>query len=69
VAKRKKKHIELLRHNLSFSEAKTTYKLIRLRLDTMTVDVIKLENGTKVSEESLPYAHLPKALKKAIKPN
>ena len=66
---KKKKSIELRDKNLEFTENGITYKLIRFKVDNMTVDVIRYENSTKIDEYNIPFAHLPKKMKKLIKPN
>jgi len=35
----------------------------------MTLDVIVIEDGEKKGQQSLPFAHLPKNIKKIIKAN
>jgi hypothetical protein len=68
VAK-KKKSIDLRDKNLEFTENSITYKLLRFKAEEMTLDVIRYENGTKLDQYNIPFAHLPKAMKKLIKPN
>ena len=66
---KKKKAIELTQKQLEFTENETTYKLIRFKPENMTLDVIRYEKGEKLGEFNIPFAHLPKSLKKIIKPN
>lgn len=66
---KKKKAVELTQQNLEFTQNSTTYKLIRFKPENMTLDVIRHENGEKLGLFEIPFAHLPKALKKIIKPN
>jgi len=66
---KKKKAVELAKKNLEFTEKNTTYKLIRFKPENMTLDVIRYENGEELGLFEIPFAHLPKALKKIIKPN
>ncbi len=66
---KKKKSIELRDKNLEFTDNGITYKLIRFKADNMTVDVLRFENGKKIDEYNIPFAHLPKKIKKVIKPN
>jgi hypothetical protein len=35
----------------------------------MTLDVMVFENGAKEGIKTLPFAHLPKEIKKLVKPN
>ncbi len=66
---KKKKAVELTQKKLEFTENDITYKLIRFKPENMTLDVIRYENGEKLGEFNISFAHLPKALKKTIKPN
>ena len=66
---KKKKTVELTQKNLEFIENGITYRLIRFKPQNMTLDVIRYENGTKLGEFNIPFAHLPKAIKRVIKPN
>ncbi|MEN4052663.1 MULTISPECIES: hypothetical protein [Sulfurimonas] len=66
---KKKKNLELRDKNLEFTENSITYKLIRFKPDNMTLDVFRYENGKKLDEYNIPFAHIPKAIKKLIKPN
>jgi hypothetical protein len=66
---KKKKSIELTKDNISFQEKDTLYKLLRFYPDKMTIDTMVYENGQKQGMRNLPFAHLPKDLKKIIKPN
>jgi hypothetical protein len=65
---KKKKNIDLRDKNLEFSENGVTYKLLRFKAENMTLDVIRYENGIKIDEYNIPFAHIPKAMKKVIKP-
>ena len=66
---KKKKIIELKSKNLSFCENGIEYRLLRFKAENMTLDVLRFENGQKIDEFNIPFAHLPKSLKKTIKPN
>ncbi len=66
---KKKRTVDLSAQNISFSENNIIYKLLRFKVDNMTLDVIRYEDGVKMDEYNIPFAHLPKALKKQIKPN
>ena len=66
---KKKKSIELTKDNISFQEKDTLYKLLRFYPDKMTIDTMVYEDGKKQGMRNLPFAHLPKELKKVIKPN
>lgn len=64
-----KKSIELLERKISFKLENTSYDVIRFYPTKMTVDVMVFENGIKEGIKTLPFAHLPKEIKKIIKPN
>jgi hypothetical protein len=66
---KKKKNIDLRNKNLEFAENGISYKLLLFKAENMTVDVLRYENGTKLDEYNIPFAHIPKAIKKLIKPN
>jgi len=66
---KKKKAIDLTQKKLEFTENEISYRLIRFKPENMTLDVIRYENGEKLGEFNIPFAHLPKALKRIIKPN
>jgi hypothetical protein len=65
----KKKSVELIEQNISYRIAPLFYKVLRFYPETMTVDVMVEENATKKGMQKLPFAHLPKEVKKLIKPN
>jgi hypothetical protein len=67
---KKKKSIELSDKKIKFHLEKEFYSIIRYYPSTMCVDVMKYdENDTKIGIRNLPFAHLPKNIKKIIKPN
>jgi hypothetical protein len=66
---KEKKSIDLSALNISFVVQKSTFKVLRFHPAKMTVDVMVYENGTKEEIKMFPFAHLPKEIKKIIKPN
>jgi hypothetical protein len=66
---KKKKAVDLRSKNLEFTQNSITYKLLRFKAEDMTLDVIRYEEGKKIDEYNIPFAHLPKSMKKIIKPN
>lgn len=64
-----KKSIELLDKKISFILERTSYDVIRFYPQKMSVDVMVFENGVKDGVKNIPFAHLPKEIKKIIKPN
>ncbi len=65
---KKKKSIELTQQKLSFVDKGITYKLIRFKPENMTVDVIRYEGERKLDNYNIPFAHLPRELKRKVKP-
>ncbi len=67
---KKKKSVELSAHNIKFQIEKLSYKAIRFYPSQMTVDVmVYAEDNTKQGMQNIPFAHLPKEIKKLIKSN
>ncbi len=66
---KKKKSVELSEQKITFDIQKTSYKLIRFYSDKMSVDAMVYEDGVKTGMQNIPFAHLPKEIKKLIKPN
>ena len=66
---KKKKSIELSDKKISFDLGDMTYKVIRYYPSAMTLDVMAFENGIKQGMKNLAFAHLPKEIKKIVKPN
>lgn len=67
---KKKKSIELSDKKIKFIVDKRTFKAIRYYPTAMTLDVMEFdENGTKIGLGNLAFAHIPKEIKKLIKPN
>ncbi|MBS4067036.1 MAG: hypothetical protein WC279_14350 [Sulfurimonas sp.] len=64
-----KKSIELMNSKISFTLERTLYNVIRFFPTKMTVDVMIFEDGVKEGIKTIPFAHLPKEIKKIIKPN
>jgi hypothetical protein len=64
-----KKSIELMNSKISFTLERTLYNVIRFFPTKMTVDVMIFEDGVKEGVKTIPFAHLPKEIKKIIKPN
>lgn len=69
MAKKKQKSVELSNQNISFKEKDRTYNIIRFYPSKMTLDVMIYEGSEKVGIQELPFAHLPREVKKLIKPN
>ncbi|MCK4875883.1 MAG: hypothetical protein KAS26_08560 [Sulfurimonas sp.] len=70
MSKKKKKSIELSDKKIKFNIEKMSYKAIRYYPTAMSLDVIAFdENGEKLGMRNIPFAHIPKDIKKLIKPN
>ena len=67
---KKKKSVELSDKKINFNIERISYKAIRYYPTAMSLDVIATdENGVKQGMQNIPFAHLPKEIKKIIKPN
>ena len=66
---KKKKSYDLSKENVEYTQDNIQYKVTRFNPSNMTVDVIKSEDAKKKELIEMPFAHLPKAVKKIIKPN
>ena len=64
-----KKSIELSEKKITFEIKKVSYRVIRFYPSQMVVDVIVVDDGVKLGMQTLPFAHMPKDIKKIIKPN
>ncbi|NOR56969.1 MAG: hypothetical protein GQ474_00420 [Sulfurimonas sp.] len=70
MGKKKKKSIELSDKKINFAVDKISYKAIRYYPTAMSLDVMATdENGVKLGMRNIPFAHIPKEIKKIIKPN
>jgi len=70
LAKKKKKSIELTDKKINFILEKVSYKVIRYYPTAMSIDVMVVDaNGEKQGMQNIPFAHVPKEIKKLIKPN
>ena len=66
---KKKKSIELSSKKITFSIEKREFKVIRYYPTQMSLDTIEYSNGEKIGLVNLPFSHIPKEIKKLIKPN
>ncbi|MDA3909552.1 MAG: hypothetical protein PF437_10755 [Sulfurimonas sp.] len=70
MGKKKKKSLELSDKKINFTIEKISYKAIRYYPTAMSLDVIATdEDGVKLGMQNIPFAHIPKEIKKIIKPN
>lgn len=69
MAKRKKS-IELSDKKIVFMIEKTSYKVVRYYPSAMSIDVmVQDENAKSLGMQNIPFAHIPREIKKLIKPN
>ncbi len=67
---KKKKSLELSDKKISFEIKRVVYRVIRFYPSTMSVDAMVIdENGERKGMQNIPFAHIPKEIKKIIKPN
>ena len=67
---KKKKSIELHKKSIVYQKEKDTFKVQRFHPTSMTIDVLEIDqDGKKLGEKNIAFAHLPKEVKKMIKPN
>ncbi|EDZ61907.1 hypothetical protein SMGD1_0955 [Sulfurimonas gotlandica GD1] len=70
MGKKQKKSVELSDQKINFMIQKISYKAIRYYPTAMSLDVMVTdEDGTKLGMQNIPFAHIPKEIKKIIKPN
>ncbi|MFT5659795.1 MAG: hypothetical protein ACI9TV_000422 [Sulfurimonas sp.] len=70
MGKKQKKSVELSDKKISFNIEKRFFKAIRYYPTSMNLDAMEFdEDGKKVGVVSLAFAHIPKEVKKMIKPN
>ena len=70
MGKKKKKSVELSDKKINFIREKISYKAIRYYPTAMSLDVMVTdEDGVKQGMQNIPFAHIPKEIKKIIKPN
>ena len=62
----KKKPVESFAEaDIVFEHEKKKYRLLRLDPNSMNVAILSLDDG---EERTLPFAHLPKSVKKQLRP-
>ncbi len=66
---KKKKSVELSDKNITCKVNEITYKVIRFYPSAMSVDVKEIGENTKKGMQNIPFAHLPKEIKKLVKHN
>jgi len=65
---KKKKTINLSDKNISFTDKEQQIKIISLNLNSMEVEVSVRVEGEKNKVKRMPLGHLPKEIKKLVRP-
>ena len=66
---KKKKTINLSDQNITFLDNGETFKLLSLNLNSMDVEVLVIHSDeARKSVKKMPLGHLPKEIKKRIRP-
>ncbi len=68
MAKNKKKTINLSDKNITYKDKEQTLKIISLNLNSMEVEVSISVEGEKKRVSKMPLGHLPKEIKKLVRP-
>jgi len=68
MAKNKKKTINLSDKNITYKDKEQTIKIISLNLNSMEVEVSISVEGEKKRVSKMPLGHLPKEIKKLVRP-
>ena len=63
----KKASLDFSTQNISFKKNDETIKILSLNLNNMNVEIL-LEEGGKKKVRKMPFAHLPKEIKKVLRP-
>ena len=66
---KKKVNEDLRSKNIEFEMLNVKYKAIRFYQSKITLDVILVDDAEKKGILNIPFAHVPKSVKKIIKPN
>ena len=65
---KKKPIIDLKSKNLQYTQGNVVYQLINFNQSNMTLTLLAFENNNQKEIKNFPFAHLPKEIKKLIKP-
>lgn len=65
---KKKQVINLIEQNISYTEDERNIRVVALNPNTMEVDVSITVEGEKKRVMKLPFAHLPREIKKVVRP-
>lgn len=65
---KKKKTINLSEKNITYTDKEKLIKIISLNLNTMEVEISISVEGEKKNVTKMPLGHLPKEIKKLVRP-
>jgi hypothetical protein len=66
---KKKEIIDFRNKNITYTLEGVKYKVLFLNKANMNVELSCYENEKLTQNKTLPFAHLPKAIKSLVKPN
>jgi len=66
---KKKINEDLRERNIEFEMLNVKYRAVRFYQSKMTLDVILVDDSEKKGIMNIPFAHIPKSIKRIIKPN
>lgn len=66
---KKKQNIDLKNLNITYNQNNSFYELLFFKPSTMTLHLRVTENSQAKEIINFPFAHLPKEIKKRVKPN
>jgi len=64
---RKKQTLDVSSQDITFKVKEQSFKVLSLNLNSMDIEVIEYE-GTKKKVTKMPFAQLPKDIKKLLRP-
>ena len=68
ILAKKKKIIDVNSMNIKYEEKNLTLQILFLNTQSMSVDLNVYDKDTFVENKTIPFAHLPKNIKKLLKP-
>ncbi len=68
MARKKAKLIDLKNKNLEFTRDNLCYKLLRFKVQAQSIDIAIYEDGKFIKEDEMAFAHIPKELKRLVRP-
>ena len=68
MSKKKKISIDLSCQNITFLEKEEEYKVLNFNQNSMNVEVSIVDKDGKKRVQKMAFAHLPKQIKKLIRP-